>query len=69
MSQAQRDAILAEQLSQVEARRVEAAAAAAREAEAAAYQHNVHKAVMRQVRCKATQSGECCGYLQFADAV
>lgn len=49
MSPEQRDAIMQQQLAQVEARRAAAAAAAAEEAEAAAQQHNVHKAVMRQV--------------------
>lgn len=49
MSQAQRDAILQQQLEQVEARKAAAAMAAAEEAAAAAAQRNIHKAIMQQV--------------------
>jgi hypothetical protein len=50
MSAAQREAIAQEQLGQVLARRTAAAQAAAEEAAAAAEQHNIHRAVMQQVR-------------------
>jgi hypothetical protein len=50
MSAAQREAIAQEQLGQVLARRAAAAQAAAEEAAAAAEQHNIHRAVMQQVR-------------------
>jgi hypothetical protein len=50
MSAAQREVIAQEQLGQVLARRAAAAQAAAEEAAAAAEQHNIHRAVMQQVR-------------------
>lgn len=49
MSQAQKDAILQQQLAQVETRKAAAAAAAAEEAAAAAARHNIQKAVVQQV--------------------